>query len=38
MNRVDRKTESNVLARRASKMPEEDAHKLFKNITSALKF
>jgi hypothetical protein len=38
MSRVDRKTESNILAKKAAKMSEEEAHKLFKGLSSALKF
>lgn len=38
MSRVDRKTESNVLARKSSKMTEDEAHKLFKALSSTLKF
>lgn len=37
-SRNDRRTESNILTKKASRMTEEEVHKIFKTVSSALKF
>lgn len=38
LSRVERKTESNILAKRVSKMSEDDAYKIFKTLSSSVRF